>query len=421
MINFSKFIRDPIYGFIGLTQDELQLLDTSVVQRLRRIKQLGNTHLIYPSANHTRFEHSLGVMHVATRMAKRLELNEAEIINIRYAALMHDVGHGPMSHVFESALENSGLKISHENVTHKIISESEEVVEALGEHKAEVLSLFNEDNDTVNAKIISGNIDADKLDYLRRDSYHIGVEYGNFDLERILHTINKKVERDRSDLTVFEKGKEAVENYRLARYLMYTQVYFHHARVIADKMFERAVSIAVRDGILNKDLFKLDNDGFLKYYLSLDDNRLFQKILSNEKTNAYTLIDDLENRRMMKAGYEINTKDIENAGLRHKLASGKYFEKIEKNIAQECHCENDFIISYLIEIDNPLYKSSNEFYKADKTPILFENETTRKLIDIDEVTQFEIKKNSPIKFYIIGPNQCRRRIAEASHHLSDYL
>lgn len=413
MIIFEKFIRDPIYGFIGLTHDELRLLDTPVVQRLRRIKQLGNTHLVYPSACHTRLEHSLGVMNVATRMANHLELKEKDIINIRYAALLHDVGHGPMSHVFESALANCGLDISHEDVTRKIISEDKCIDQILGVKKLEVVSLLDEDNDTVNSKIVSGNVDADKLDYLRRDSHHIGVAYGNFDLERILHTISKKVEKDRSDLTVLEKGKEAIENYRLARYLMYTQVYFHHARVIADKMYERAITIAVRDDILSKSQLNIEDDRFLNYYFSLDDYRLFQKILSNEKSNAHALITDLDNRRLMKAGYDVNINELKSAGLRHKLASGKYFNDLESGVAEKCKCDKDFIISYKVEIDNPLYKSSNEFYKADKTPILIETEKGE-LRNFDEVSQFEIKKNAPITFHIIGPETYRSKIAKVT-------
>ncbi|WP_346430111.1 hypothetical protein [Methanocella conradii] len=215
------------------------------------------------------------------------------------------------------------------------------------------------------------------------------------------------------------KGKEAVENYRLARYLMYTQVYFHHARLIADKMFERAIMIAIREGVLDKNLLDMKNDGFLDYYLSMDDNRLFQKLLCS-KSNACRLIDDLDNRRLMKAGYGINISDIKNVGLRHKLASGKYLEKLEMSIAQKCNCEKDFIISYLVEIDNPLYKSSNEFYKADKTPILVEKENGE-IVDFDDVSQFELKKNAPITFYIIGLEEYRDRIKKASENLTDLI
>ncbi len=178
MLQIEKFFRDPLYGFIGLTSKEVELLGTPVVQRLRRIKQLGNTHLVYPSACHSRFEHTLGVLHIATRMAQELELNDDETKIVRYTALLHDVGHGPLSHNFETILESVNKReISHEDITRKIIEADEKIDRILGDEKEGVLSLFDERTTTVNREIVSGNIDADRLDYLRRDSHHIGVAY----------------------------------------------------------------------------------------------------------------------------------------------------------------------------------------------------------------------------------------------------
>lgn len=191
MLATLKFVRDPIYGFIGLTNSEIKLLNSPFLQRLRRIKQLGNTHLVYPTACHSRFEHSLGVLHIANRMAQKLGLGEEQIKIIRYMAILHDIGHGPLSHNFEDILKKiNGEKVSHEDITKKIIANDEFIGQVLGDNKEKVLDLFDEENETVSKEIISSNIDADKLDYLRRDSYHIGVTYGVFDLERILHTIN---------------------------------------------------------------------------------------------------------------------------------------------------------------------------------------------------------------------------------------
>ena len=104
-LTFEAHIRDPLYGYIGLTRDELRILDTRSLQRLRRIKQLANAHLVYPAACHTRFEHSLGVLHSATLMARQLQIKGDDLTILRYAALLHDVGHGPFSHVFEAPLK----------------------------------------------------------------------------------------------------------------------------------------------------------------------------------------------------------------------------------------------------------------------------------------------------------------------------
>ncbi|MBU3966498.1 MAG: HD domain-containing protein [Euryarchaeota archaeon] len=413
MLEFEKFVKDPLYGFIGLTHKELELLGTPVVQRLRRIKQLGNTHLVYPSACHSRFEHTLGVLHIANRMAEKLSLSDSEIEIIRYAALLHDIGHGPLSHNFEAILEIVNHKeISHENITLRIIKEDSDIDRILGDMKDEVLFLFNEKNDTVNSKIISGNIDADRLDYLRRDSYHTGVAYGIFDLERILHTIQKIVDGDRSEIAILKKGQDAIESYRLARFLMHTQVYFHHVRAITDNMLNRAVEIAIRDKTLSKDFLKFDNDHFLSNYLSLDDSRLFIKILSNSESNSFKLINDLENRTLLKRGYEIDLRKL-NPMKRRRIMQlkPKDFKKLEGKLAEKCSCDKDFIIMHLQKIENTLYKSSYEFFKSGETPILI----------LDNDGPREIEKESPIfgsqdpllKLYIFCPEENKDQVNES--------
>ena len=321
MITNDISVRDPLYGFIGLTDIEVELVDTPVVQRLRRIKQLANAYLVYPAACHTRFEHSLGVLHIATRMAHQLRLSNDELKTVRYASLLHDIGHGPFSHAFESTLSNiNGLeKGNHEAITRLIIETNEEIKQILGDETDNVLLLFSDNRETVSNQIISGNIDADKLDYLRRDSYHIGVAYGIFDLERILHTIHRIDDNERSYITILEKGKDALESYRLARFLMHSQVYFHHARVSSDNMLKRAIEIAFRDGIFEKEMFEVQSDGFLENYLSLDDFRLVTRLLQDRDSNAYKLVHDLENRHLLKRGYDQVVTDLDNSLLKMKI------------------------------------------------------------------------------------------------------
>ncbi|VVB86205.1 Deoxyguanosinetriphosphate triphosphohydrolase-like protein [uncultured archaeon] len=412
MLEFEKFFRDPLYGFIGLTHKEVELLSTPVVQRLRRIKQLGNTHLVYPSACHSRFEHTLGVLHIANRMAEKLSLSDGEIEIVRCAALLHDIGHGPLSHNFETVLKNVNKKeISHEDITLRIIKEDSEIDKILAGLKDDVLSLFDEKNDTANSKIISGNIDADRLDYLRRDSYHTGVAYGIFDLERILHTIQKIVDGERSEIAILKKGQDAIESYRLARFLMHTQVYYHHVRAISDNMLNRAVEIAINDGTLRDDLLKFDSSDFLENYLSLDDNRLFIKILSNKESNAFKLINDLENRNLLKRGYEIDLRKLNPMKIRKIMRlKPEDFKKLEGKLAQKCSCDKDFIIVHLQKIENTLYKSSYEFFKSGETPIL--------ILDNDGL--HEIEKESHIfgsqepllKLYIFCPEENKSQIRE---------
>lgn len=409
-----KFIRDPIYGFIELKNSEIRLLSSPFLQRLRRIKQLGNTHLVYPSACHSRFEHSLGVLHVANRMAQRIGLSNSQIRVVRYAAILHDIGHGPLSHNFEDILKTvNGEKVSHDDITKKIINEDIYISSVLGRDKNSVLELFDEENETASKEIISSNIDADKLDYLRRDSYHTGVAYGLFDLERILHTISKKEEDDRSYLTVLWKGTDALENYRLARYLMHTQVYQHHVRAISDSMFRRAVEIAVRDRTLDNDLFDMEEENFLNNYLSMDDIRFFDRILlnSNSESNDFELINRLENRNLLKRGFEVKVNKKLDYSQKSKIIKMKpsTFGRIEEELANEAGCEKDFVIIYKQEIENALYKSSYAYLKENKTPIIIEDEHGE-VSPLEEESLIYSSSEPLMKLYIFCPEEAKKTI-----------
>ncbi len=412
MLEIDKFVRDPIYGFIGLTQSEIKLLDTPFLQRLRRIKQLGNTHLVYPSACHSRFEHSLGVLHVASRMAQKLGLSDNQIRIVRYSALLHDIGHGPLSHNFEDILKSSNdQKVSHEDITRKIIAEDIDIGKILKQDQQNVLDLFDEENESVSKEIISSYFDADKLDYLRRDSYHTGVTYGVFDFERILHTINV-TENDRSYLTILWKGKDALENFRLARYLMHVQVYQHHVRAISDSMFRRAVQIAIRDGTLDTDFFDIENEDFLENYLSIDDIRFFDRILSRScpENNDYKLINCLENRILLKRGYEVNVKKLD-LSKKRKIITMKpsQFGEIEEKLAGKVGCDKDFVILYKQEIENTLYRSSYASFKANETPLIVEDEYGN-LHDFDEESSIHSDQEPLLKFYIFCPGEVKDKI-----------
>lgn len=218
-----KSFRDPLYGFIGLSEKEVRLVDTSVFRRLHRIKQLSHTHLVYPSALHTRFEHSLGTMHIAGRMCDELGLEKE---TVRQAALLHDIGHGPFSHLFEYVLEkiNPGITDIHEKITKMIINDDEEMNGILGSDKEKIVDILHPKSKmdfkstTLHSDIVSGSLDADKMDYLRRDSYFLGVYYGMFDLERVIYTLRSTPGKYPS-LGIDSRGKDAVESYRLARHL----------------------------------------------------------------------------------------------------------------------------------------------------------------------------------------------------------
>ncbi len=225
-----KLIRDSVHGNLYLNDFEIKLVDTPQMQRLRRIKQLGFTYLVYPGANHSRFEHSIGTLHIASQIADNIGLDDHEKQLVRSAALLHDVGHGPFSHVSERVLDSP-----HEYLTSRVIRESS-LFDILSENSDpdEVIDLIN--GNGLLGQIISGELDADRMDYLIRDSHYTGVAYGMIDTGRLIHSI-----RLENNLIVESKGIQAAESALIARYLMYPSVYQHHTTRIINSMFRRCM------------------------------------------------------------------------------------------------------------------------------------------------------------------------------------
>lgn len=224
-----KVLRDPIHGYIHVDDQIIwDCINAKEMQRLRRIHQLGGDFQIYHTAEHSRFSHSLGVYEIVRRMVNEIEelsvrLSDYEKLTVMLAGLLHDIGHGPFSHAFEAV-----SLMKHEDYTCKIITEQSEIHELL-DHCDSNLACDVADiikgqhrNDLLN-QIVSGQLDADRMDYLLRDAYFTGTSYGNFDLERIIRTMRVVDER----ITVKESGIHSVEDYIMARYHMYWQVYLH--------------------------------------------------------------------------------------------------------------------------------------------------------------------------------------------------
>jgi hypothetical protein len=263
MAETDKIIRDPIHGFIKLNSWEQDILDHRVFQRLRRVRQLALTEMVYPAACHNRFEHSLGVMHVATLMFDQLrpllespevtepkfsrdDLDRARVI-VRLAALTHDVGHCPFSHAGEDVMpyiSQGGKRYTHEDYSSGLIGHQlAEVIDGhplnhLAVTAAEICRFLAKNDKSPSAQIlfwkplISGQMDSDRADYLLRDSHHTGVAYGRYDVSRLIATLRVVRDPETGGLMIgVEKGGiQAVEGLILARYMMFVQVYFHHTR-----------------------------------------------------------------------------------------------------------------------------------------------------------------------------------------------
>ncbi len=225
----TKVMRDPIHEYIRIDLKVIwDCIACKEFQRLRRIRQLGGTSFVYHTADHSRFSHSLGVYEVARRMITENQdlkecINEYDKVVVLLAGLLHDVGHGPFSHAFEHV-----SKCSHEVFTERIILEDSEINTVLKKVNPnlpkDVAMVINHTHpNAILTQLISGQLDADRMDYLLRDTYFTGTSYGAFDLERVIRTIRVRDGR----FAIKESGIHAVEDYIMARYHMYWQVYFH--------------------------------------------------------------------------------------------------------------------------------------------------------------------------------------------------
>jgi len=296
-------ISDPIHGYVYLSEVERDIIDTHVFQRLRRIRQLAGAHLTYPGAQHSRFEHSLGTMHLAGRAGHVLSdkgyINEDQIQTLRIAALLHDIGHGPFSHLFEEVMAEHS-NITHEDIGRKIIQQTE-IKDILGKHgfNAKSISMlsFGESKISFLNEIIAGGLSADVMDYLLRDSYFTGAEYGKIDAERLISSFevhNKRLALDKAALYSFE-------SLMISRYEMFKAVYFHKTVRSAEVMLLRSMLLADKE-------LKL-TDSSLANYLELTDDATMVKLASLSPRNddlklAAKLAADYRDRRLLKCVFE---------------------------------------------------------------------------------------------------------------------
>jgi uncharacterized protein len=253
-----EVIRDPLWNNIRVDPLALRLVDTRAFQRLRYVRQLGLAYLVYPGASHSRFEHALGAYNLARRALGLLEerghtqaLEPDACLVVRCAALLHDIGHYPFSH----ALEEIGA-LHHEEVARPLVTGGEVagVLRAeLGDGAPErIMALIRGKSTSPLQGLISGSLDLDKIEYLKRDAFMCGVNYGDIDVDRLLNSLTVVVDPERGvpAVGVYEKGLSALESLLFAKYQMYRNVYWHHAVRSATAMYKRLVDGALRAGSL---------------------------------------------------------------------------------------------------------------------------------------------------------------------------
>lgn len=319
----ERIYRDPVHNIIRLSvetdEDELlvRLVDSAEFQRLRRVRQLGLAAFAYQGAEHSRFSHSLGVLHLATRILERLqtenEISDFDRMTIRAAALLHDIGHGAFSHVMENVLD-----FHHEDYSVKaVLSAETEVGKTLRAYSEElpgrIAAVIRGDFRPVAlAQLVSSQLDVDRMDYLLRDSLMTGVKYGIYDIEWLIKTL--KIDRENDRIYVAAQGLFAVEDYLQARYYMFRQVYFHRvlraAEVVLIAVLRRALEL-VEQG---KTVWTAPNTAFekvllcenlsLQEHLELDDSDVWFHIKQWQRSDDAILADlsrRFVNRRLFKA------------------------------------------------------------------------------------------------------------------------
>ena len=297
-------IIDPIHDFVRVNSNELKIIDTPIFQRLRRIRQLSGAHLIYPGAQHTRFEHSLGVMHMASMAGHVLYekgiVSSDNIQNLRFAGLLHDIGHGPFSHLFEELLQKR--KMSHEDIGRDIILKTQigDLIYANGFNKKFITELaFGDSKFQFMNEIISGALSADIMDYLLRDGYFTGAEHAKIDHNRLTYSLDvykNKLALEKSALVNFE-------TMMISRYQMFKAVYFHKTVRAGEVMLLESMYLAEEELGLSSTS--------LNEYLKLTDEVILSKLLNLPERNsklriAKKIATDYLNRNLFKSVFEVS-------------------------------------------------------------------------------------------------------------------
>ena len=353
-------IIDPIHDFIRVYDHELEIIDNPIFQRLRRIRQLSGAHLTYPAAQHTRFEHSLGVMHIASQAGQALKekeiLKSDDIETLRLAGLLHDIGHGPFSHLFEEIIQQK--KISHEDFGKHLILKSEigDILSKNGYDKRSITKVaFGDSKYQYLNEIVSGTLSADMMDYLLRDGYFTGAEHAKIDHKRITQSLDvhkKKLALERSALYSFESMMHS-------RYQMFKAVYFHKTVRAAEVMLLEVLRLSD------------DEFGFTSFnmneFVKLTDEYVLSIILSSKSSKlkrARKFAEDYQNRKLLKCVYE---RILTSKMLLEKTKTNEIRASISKKSKVD---ENEIFVDSSVTPSIPLTPSKKE----SKQIILITNE-----------------------------------------------
>ncbi|PVW13820.1 HD domain-containing protein [Marixanthomonas spongiae] len=401
--NKLKIVNDPIYGFITIPNTVIfDLIEHPYFQRLRRISQMGMSYLVYPGAHHTRFHHALGAMHLMRKAVqvlrfKDVEISEDEEEAIYIAILLHDIGHGPFSHAMENSIVES---VNHEQIS---LFFMEELNRNFNNRLTLAITIFKDEYDRKFLhQLISSQLDMDRLDYLRRDSFYTGVSEGSVNSERLITMLN--VHNDK--LVVEEKGIYSVEKFIIARRLMYWQVYLHKTGIVAEQLLLRLLKRAKQ---LTDAGVELPASEALSFFLK---NAITKETFTKEVLETFSKLDDYDIVSAMKYWVDCDDfilktlskmlldRDLLKIKMKKKPISSEKEKKKLKQVMKNHHLTEEeaayFVFTGSIQ---------NQAYRMDKDTIDLLTKTG-KIKDVAKASdQVNLKALSEkvIKYYLCYP------------------
>ena len=396
-----KIINDPVFGFIHIPKGLLyDIVCHPIFQRLTRIKQLGLSSAVYPGAQHTRFQHSLGAFHLMSEAITSLTTKgnfifDSEAEAVQAAILLHDVGHGPFSHVLENTIVTG---ISHEEISLLLMERMNK--ELKGQLSLAIQIFKDEYPKRFLHQLVSGQLDMDRLDYLRRDSFYTGVTEGNIGSARIIKMLNVKDDH----LVVESKGIYSIENFLTSRRLMYWQVYLHKTSVACEKMLISTLLRAKELASQGVELFaspalhfflynRIDKDEFynnpacLENFIQLDDNDIWTalKVWSTHEDKVLSILSQsLIDRHLFKV--EISSSPLT------KSQKDELIEKISTHLQISKKEASYFLCTSTIE--NNMYKKED-----DSIEIIFNDGTTKNIADASDMLNISLLSRKVKKYY----------------------
>ena len=402
MANKRKIINDPVFGFLSIPNELIyDVLQHPYVQRLNRIRQLGLSYLVYPGAMHSRFGHSLGAMHlmheaIASLRLKDVEITPEEETSAMIAILLHDIGHGPFSHVLEHTIVDG---VTHEDISLLMMQRINEDLH--GQLDMAIAIFKNEYKKHFLHQLISSQLDVDRMDYLCRDSFFTGVQEGRVASERLLKMLDVRDDK----LVVQIKGIYSVEKFLVARRLMYWQVYLHKTSVAAEQHLIKILSRAKELAHSGKELFcspalkyflyqHVTFDAFgthseaLEQYALLDDNDVLSAIkawISSDDKVLSLLSESFINRRLFRG--ELQSEPLTEA---QKTALNKQYAQALGISEQDA----EYMWSEHVSTSNTYSE------KDDSIDILYSDGTVRDIADASEILDLEALTRKPKKLYI---------------------